>query len=328
MVAGLDVLVLVAHAGNKDKEIRLGNDVRLLERLGDLLHACALGDGDDLGGTVTVDAQQVSTVDDQRTGQQDRHADDDDNHNEGADDPVLFPLFPGTLCRCTGIVIIMYRLRVKGFAFALQVGVQGIVLDGAPGCGFAAGEHFPLRTVKQGGLGVAVRLRLSVCRLKCLCCRLGCSRLALPGRSRFRCGTLCRLGCSRRRCRGRLPWCSASFCAAVSRRMSFSSLSRLKSLLSIPYLQRYFRSDTVQTLVCRFCWHAVRHKRGQRIADFSQKGICPQKAVIIAGTVAQSAAVLIESKSRHQAERRLSGIRKITGRVSSGSATPKLPETS
>ena len=211
VVAGLDVLVLVAHAGNKDKEIRLGNDVRLLERLGDLLHACALGDGDDLGGTVTVDAQQVSAVDDQRTGQQDRHADDDDNHNEGADDPVLFPLFPGTLCRCTGIVIIMYRLRVKGFAFALQVGVQGIVLDGAPGCGFAAGEHFPLRTVKQGGLGVAVRLRLSVCRLRCLCCRLGCSRLALPGRSRFRCGTLCRLGCSRRRCRGRLPWCSSVF---------------------------------------------------------------------------------------------------------------------
>ena len=97
MVAGLDVLVLVAHAHDKDKKVRLGNDPRILQSPCDLFHGGTLRNGNDLGGTVAVDAQKITPVDDQGTGQQNGHANDDNDHCQCTDDTMLFPLFAGTL---------------------------------------------------------------------------------------------------------------------------------------------------------------------------------------------------------------------------------------
>ena len=170
MVAGLDVLVLVAHAHDKDKKVRLGNDPRILQSPCDLFHGGSLRNGNDLGGTVAVDAQKITPVDDQGTGQQNGHANDDNDHCQCTDDTMLFPLFAGTLGGVGSGA--MYRFRTKRLALPFQIFIQRVIFQyRLPG-----GEHLiriPPGTVEKNSAVVGLRCRCFRSRLLlCLrCCR-------------------------------------------------------------------------------------------------------------------------------------------------------------
>ena len=169
VVAGLDVLVLVAHASNKDKETGLGNDVLFLERLRNVVHGSTLGDGDDLGGAVAVDAQQISAVDDEQGGEQDRHGDDDNSHDQRTDDTVglAFPAGADGSAAAAG----------AGLALALQILVQRVSgFRRLRRCGVpCAGELLRSGRAAEAPAGLCRRPGgswLRFCRRRCrLCCR-------------------------------------------------------------------------------------------------------------------------------------------------------------